>query len=161
MNANYRAPECVIIVLTVQWICNQTCSGRFHSAMNGGVWSPQGKMYGSDWLRRRESSKSHSGVLLLLQRVRVCLHRVFLPSVIRRYSISSSRSHTLLRGINESIESHERETRAGVTLALGSKWVRKSQEMRSEQWSVAVVFWTFIMEILEVNWMMKTFNETT
>lgn len=78
-------------------------------------------MHGSDWLRRRESSKSHSGVLLLLQRVRVCLHRVFLSSVIRRYSISSSRSHTLLRGINESIESHEREARAGVTLALGSK----------------------------------------
>ena len=42
LRVNYSVHECVIIVLTVQRACNQTCSGRFHSAVSAGVCGPLG-----------------------------------------------------------------------------------------------------------------------
>ena len=60
LKVNYSVHECVIIALTVQRACNQTCSGRFHSAVDAGVCgSPGGKPGGSDWLNRGGIALKH------------------------------------------------------------------------------------------------------
>lgn len=74
LKVNYSVHECVIIALTVQRACNQTCSGRFHSAVNAGVCSPLGgsQMDLIGWGEGGLLSSTYV-VFLLLDRVCVCV----------------------------------------------------------------------------------------
>lgn len=147
LKVNYSVHECVIIALTVQRACNQTCSGRFHSAVNAGVCSPLGgsQMDLIGWGEGGLLSSTYV-VFLLLDRVCVCvcvhIGALSLLLFTQYLFISLTLTAQRERRGEEGRGSRER------AVALGRKRVRKGREMRSEQQSVVMVFWNFIMGCL-------------
>lgn len=138
------ARVCVIIVLTVQWACNQTCSGRFHSAINGGVCGPGGENWWI-WLAEEEGKlPSTFAVFLLLDHVFVCLHTG--TRLLFAHTVSLHLSHSLLRGVNESRES-QWEGEGGREVTLGRKRVRKGM-----RWDLSSGVWSWCFGILSWKW---------
>lgn len=122
---------CVIIVLAVQWACNQTYSGRFHSAINEGVCSPWGKRMDPIGWRRGKALMNVCGVIAA--RSRVCV-----SSYKGLFSVRLSPQYLFI--------SHTRCSRGCMRggggmegCGSGEKGSKKRLQMRSEQQSVVVV----------------------
>lgn len=143
MSVNYTVHECVIIVLTVQRACHQTCSGRLHSAVNGGVCGPGGKQMKLIGWGGGKALKHVCGAFPATSRVFVSSYRGSFPLVIHTVSLCISSSHSLLRGVNERREMEGDGGRGGSALALGGKRVRKGI-----RWDLSSRVWLWCFGVL-------------
>lgn len=136
-----------LLCLQYSGACNQTCSGSFHSAINGGVCGPGGKQMDLIGWGGGEALKHVRGVFTARSRVCVSSYRGSLPLVVQYLFISlthCSEGYTVWR-------QGEEEGEDGCGSGERERACEKRHEMRSEQAECGHgIFLNLISEVWDV-----------